>query len=113
MGMSGDTKDTVPSTSAFKTFIKGRISKSSITDPSEVLAGKGAIVQVGHKKVAVYKDEDGKIHSRSPVCRHMKCIVEWNDAEKTWDCPCHGSRFDCEGRVLHGPAVRDLHHRGD
>jgi Rieske Fe-S protein len=106
--MSEDAKRTVLSMSAFKTFIQGRMSKSSITDPNEVPAGKGALVQVGHKKVAVYKDDDGKIHTRSPICTHLQCIVEWNDSEKTWDCPCHGSRYDPYGHVIQGPAKKGL-----
>ena len=108
MGMSEETRQKGQGAGAIKIFIKGRLSKSSITDPGEVPAGKGAIVQMGYKKVAVYKDEDGKIHPRSPVCTHMQCIVEWNDAEKTWDCPCHGSRYDPYGHVIEGPAKKGL-----
>ena len=52
--------------------------------------------------------DDGSIHIRSAVCTHLYCIVDWNSLEKTWDCPCHGSRFDPFGRVLNGPAVADL-----
>jgi Rieske Fe-S protein len=64
-----------------------------------------AIVQ---DNVAVYKDKAGKIHACSAVCTHMGCIVRWNNAEDTWDCPCHGSRFSVDGKVIHGPAVKDL-----
>lgn len=106
--MSQDSKPKGRGAAPIKTWIKGRLARSSITDPDEVLAGKGALVQLGPKKVAVYKDEDGKIHSRSPVCTHMQCIVDWNDAEKTWDCPCHGSRFDPFGHVIQGPAKKGL-----
>jgi Rieske Fe-S protein len=106
--MSKDTNRSVLSVGAFKKFVQGRLSKSSITDLNAVPAGKGALVQVGRKKVAVYRDEDGKIHTRSPVCQHMQCIVDWNDAEKTWDCPCHGSRYDAYGHVIHGPAKKNL-----
>jgi Rieske Fe-S protein len=62
----------------------------------------------GVTKVAVYRDEQGVVHQRSAVCPHLGCIVDWNHAERTWDCPCHGSRFDCTGRVLNGPANSDL-----
>jgi Rieske Fe-S protein len=62
----------------------------------------------GLKKIAVYKDEAGALHMRSAVCPHLYCIVDWNDTEKTWDCPCHGSRFDRYGKVINGPAVSDL-----
>lgn len=59
-------------------------------------------------KIAVYKDEDGKVHAVSAVCTHLRCVVTWNDAERTWDCPCHGSRFNYDGVVLHGPAKGNL-----
>lgn len=59
-------------------------------------------------KEAVFKDEDGKIHAVSPVCTHLGCIVKWNNAELSWDCPCHASRYDYDGKVIHSPTVRDL-----
>jgi Rieske Fe-S protein len=62
----------------------------------------------GLSKVAVYRDESGKLHQRSAVCGHLGCIVHWNAAEKSWDCPCHGSRFDKHGKVINGPANADL-----
>ena len=62
----------------------------------------------GPDKVAVYRDEDGTLHERSAVCPHLGCVVQWNAAEKTWDCPCHGSRFDRHGTVINGPANVDL-----
>ena len=68
----------------------------------------GAIVRRGLSKVAVYRDGQGALHEWSAVCPHLGCIVNWNGVEKTWDCPCHGSRFDCLGRVINGPANRDL-----
>ena len=70
--------------------------------------GHGAVVRDGMTKVAVYRDPTGKIHRHSAICTHLQCIVQWNPVEKTWDCPCHGSRFDPEGKVLMGPAVDDL-----
>lgn len=70
--------------------------------------GSGAIMRRGLKHVAVYKDNAGKIHERSAVCTHLGCVVAWNDSEKSWDCPCHGSRFDTNGTVISGPAVTDL-----
>jgi glycine/D-amino acid oxidase-like deaminating enzyme/nitrite reductase/ring-hydroxylating ferredoxin subunit len=70
--------------------------------------GEGAIVSLGSERAAVYKEEDGSLISLSPVCTHLGCIVGWNTAEKTWDCPCHGSRFDPRGRVIQGPAVQNL-----
>ncbi|MBF2077344.1 MAG: Rieske 2Fe-2S domain-containing protein [Synechococcales cyanobacterium T60_A2020_003] len=56
--------------------------------------------------MAAYRDETGEIYTVSPVCTHLGCIVNWNDAEKSWDCPCHGGRFSCDGEVLHGPPSR-------
>jgi glycine/D-amino acid oxidase-like deaminating enzyme/nitrite reductase/ring-hydroxylating ferredoxin subunit len=74
----------------------------------QIPAGEGAIVRDGVRKVAVYRDEHGESHQRSAVCTHLGCVVGWNLTEKTWDCPCHGSRFDKFGKVLNGPAVSDL-----
>ncbi|HTD87793.1 MAG TPA: FAD-dependent oxidoreductase, partial [Candidatus Binatia bacterium] len=68
----------------------------------------GVIVRRGLKKVAVYHDENGGAHECSAVCPHMGCIVAWNPVEKSWDCPCHGSRFDRFGKVVNGPANSDL-----
>ncbi len=74
----------------------------------EVAPGSGALLRRGLAKIAVYRDDDGTLHQRSAVCPHMGCIVEWNHAERIWDCPCHGSRFDRYGRVVNGPAASDL-----
>lgn len=67
-------------------------------------AGHGGIVTVQGKKVGAYKDEDGKIYLVSVTCPHLGCQLEWNPDEKTWDCPCHGSRFTYQGELLDGPA---------
>lgn len=93
---------------AMKHLVTDRLSKAEVTDPEEVQRGEGALVQVGSRKVAVYRDPDGKLHALSPVCTHMRCIVDWNPADKTWDCPCHGSRFDPLGHVISGPAKKGL-----
>ena len=75
----------------------------------EVPAGEGKIVRVGKEKLAVFRDNDGSCHALSPVCTHMGCHVKWNNAETSWDCPCHGSRFDARtGEVLNGPATIGL-----
>ena len=68
----------------------------------------GAIVRHGLEKLAVYRDANGTLHERLAACPHLGCIVQWNPGEKTWDCPCHGSRFDAYGSVINGPANRDL-----
>ncbi|MBD2295624.1 FAD-dependent oxidoreductase [Anabaena sphaerica FACHB-251] len=75
---------------------------------SDVAIGEGKLVTVDGEKVAAYRDEKGEIHAVSAVCSHLGCVVAWNSAEKSWDCPCHGSRFSCNGEVLHGPTVKDL-----
>lgn len=69
---------------------------------------EGKIIEKHNEKLAVYKDENGKPYIVSAVCTHMKCIVNWNPAEKTWDCPCHGSRFRVDGQVIEGPAIDNL-----
>ncbi len=75
---------------------------------ADVAIGEGELVTVDGDKVAAYRDETGQIHAVSAVCPHLGCIVAWNSAEKSWDCPCHGSRFNCDGEILHGPTVKDL-----
>lgn len=68
----------------------------------------GKVIEINGKQVAVYKDAEGNITRVSAICTHAGCTVEWNDAEKTWDCPCHGSRFEPSGEVIQGPAGRAL-----
>jgi glycine/D-amino acid oxidase-like deaminating enzyme/nitrite reductase/ring-hydroxylating ferredoxin subunit len=83
-----------------------------ITSPSEKAADiaprEGAIVKIEGERVAAYRDRDGVLHTLDPACRHMGCIVSWNSAEKTWDCPCHGSRYFAEGGVIDSPTVYGL-----
>ena len=74
----------------------------------EIEPGSGALERKGLSKIAVYRDTQGKLHRSSAVCPHLGCIVDWNSTEKTWDCPCHGSRFDPMGKVLNGPANSSL-----
>ncbi|MBP1929634.1 glycine/D-amino acid oxidase-like deaminating enzyme/nitrite reductase/ring-hydroxylating ferredoxin subunit [Methanolinea mesophila] len=70
--------------------------------------GEGSVIKIGEKKVAIYKDAAGNEHTLDPTCMHMGCRVRWNNAEGSWDCPCHGSRYNPEGQVIEGPTVRDL-----
>jgi glycine/D-amino acid oxidase-like deaminating enzyme/nitrite reductase/ring-hydroxylating ferredoxin subunit len=70
--------------------------------------GGGAVLSVDGKKLAVYRNGEGQLSAVSPVCTHLGCFVHWNTAERSWDCPCHGSRFDPMGRVLNGPATTPL-----
>lgn len=82
-----------------------------ISDESEIKdlpAGEGKVLNIDGEKIAVYRDANNVVHAISAVCTHMKCIINWNNAEKSWDCPCHGSRFDLDGTVLEGPATSDL-----
>lgn len=74
----------------------------------DIPPGDGAIVREGMKKLAVYRDARGILHQFSAVCPHLGCIVQWNPTERTWDCPCHGSRFDKRGEVINGPSNKDL-----
>lgn len=89
-------------------MVGDKLKHRSHEDPKKLSAGEGKILKIDGKKVACYRDAEGKVHSVSPVCTHIGCTVRFNDAEKSWDCPCHGSRFDCDGKVLQGPAVADL-----
>lgn len=79
-----------------------------VRSTEEIAPGSGAIMGFGLGKVAVYRDDLGALHKHSAVCTHLGCIVAWNDSEKTWDCPCHGSRYDPYGRVINGPAASNL-----
>lgn len=84
------------------------LTPGEVRSVEQVRPDSGAILRRGLTKVAVYRDAQGKLHERSAVCTHLSCIVRWNDSEKMWDCPCHGSRFDQYGHVVNGPANRDL-----
>jgi len=91
-----------------KVFVKDHVVPGEVHSEDEIPRGEGRLMRHGMHKVAVYRDEGGSLHKHSAVCTHLKCIVHWNSAEKTWDCPCHGSRFDPYGTVLNGPAISDL-----
>src|SRR4029078_4043803 len=74
----------------------------------EIKNGEGAILRDVMSKIVVYRDEHGELHKRSAVCTHMGCIVRFNSLEKTWDCPCHGSRFSTDGHAIKTPAFSGL-----
>jgi glycine/D-amino acid oxidase-like deaminating enzyme/nitrite reductase/ring-hydroxylating ferredoxin subunit len=84
------------------------VTAGDVKSESEIKPGEGAILREGASKLAVYRDEAGKVHKRSAVCPHLGCVVAWNSTERTWDCPCHGSRYSAEGKVYQGPANSDL-----
>ena len=75
---------------------------------AELLPGHGGIVTVKGEKLGVYKDPEGALHAVDVRCPHLGCQVEWNPDERSWDCPCHGSRFDVDGKLISGPAQTDL-----
>ena len=90
-------------------FVGDRMRRSAHADSvDELTPGSGAIVRLGGHRCAVYRAPDGQLQAVSATCTHMGCLVAFNDAEQTWDCPCHGSRFAPDGSVLHGPATRPL-----
>jgi Rieske Fe-S protein len=87
---------------------RDHLTPGELSGTDAITRNSGAVLRHGVKKIAVYKDEHGKVHERSAICPHLYCVVDWNDTEKTWDCPCHGSRFDRYGKVINGPAISDL-----
>jgi hypothetical protein len=91
-----------------KEFVARRIAVEKIDGLSDLAKGEAKVVKYEGETLAIYKDENGGIHALNPVCTHAKCVVGWNRAEKTWDCPCHGARYDISGEVLTGPARRGL-----
>ena len=84
------------------------LSSGDVESEDQILKGTGAILRHGLQKIAVYRDEGGELHRCSAVCPHLKCIVAWDSIEHSWNCPCHGSRFNAYGKVLNGPAMSDL-----
>ena len=94
-------------------YVKDHVMPGDVMSVKAVPPGEGRVMRDGLHKIAVYRDEDGTVHKRSAACTHLKCIVHWNGTEKTWDCPCHGSRFDPYGKVITGPAVSDLEELSD
>ena len=84
------------------------LTPGDVKSADDIARDSGAIVRRGLEKLAVYRDENGALHERLAACPHLGCIVQWNPGEKTWDCPCHGSRFDAKGHVINGPANQDL-----
>lgn len=103
---------------AAKTFLKEnlnvagqyckRMAPSPALSENKIPKGTGAVVKKEGEKWAVYRDKNGGLHCLSAVCTHLGCLVEWNGIEQSWDCPCHGSRFDTEGKILNGPAPSPL-----
>ncbi|TKK64328.1 FAD-dependent oxidoreductase [Ilyomonas limi] len=91
-----------------KEFVKGFFTRDKIESLSDLAHGEGKVANYEGEKIALYKDENGQLHAVSPVCRHLKCHVAWNIAEQSWDCPCHGARYNYNGKVITGPASTNL-----
>lgn len=89
-------------------LVRNALAKADGQSLNALKRGQGKILDLGGKRVAAHRDADGKVTFCSPICTHLQCIVAWNNAEQTWDCPCHGSRFKPTGEVISGPAEEPL-----
>jgi glycine/D-amino acid oxidase-like deaminating enzyme/Rieske Fe-S protein len=89
-------------------YLKDYTQSADARSPADLRNGEGGILEIDGQRVAAFRDENGKLHALSPVCTHLKCIVHWNGAERSWDCPCHGSRFRYDGSIIEGPALSPL-----
>jgi glycine/D-amino acid oxidase-like deaminating enzyme/nitrite reductase/ring-hydroxylating ferredoxin subunit len=98
-------------TSVARHFLGDRLNRGDTAALDTLARGEGRLLRLDGRKTAAYRDDEGRVHALSPVCTHMGCHVSWNPAERSWDCPCHGSRFSGEGAVIQGPATRDLERR--
>ena len=110
-GMAGAHRyllGSVPSKVAHESPIDVLIAKTVGRTVDDLAPGHGGLVDVAGRRLAVYRAEGGGLIALSPRCQHMGCTVDWNDADKTWDCPCHGSRYRFDGGVIKGPAKKDL-----
>jgi hypothetical protein len=91
-----------------KKFIDKWFDREQLTQLAGIAPGEARVIRFDGEKIALYKDQHGELFAVSPICTHMKCSVAWNETELSWDCPCHGSRFSFDGKVLTGPADHDL-----
>lgn len=103
-GMAEFITDQANTLAQYRDWLTG----GEVESVGEIAYGNAAIVRDGTRKLAVFRDEHGELHVLSGKCTHLGCVVHWNSAERSWDCPCHGSRFDVQGNVLHGPAAAPL-----
>lgn len=92
-------------------LVGDRIVPGTAADPAQIPPGQAGVIRRGTERTGVFHDEDGALHAVSMRCTHLGCLVRFNGAERSWDCPCHGSRFDVDGNVLEGPAVSPLERR--
>jgi Rieske Fe-S protein len=89
-------------------FFGDRLAPPDVRSLEQLAPGEGGIVKVDGDRVAAFRDDDGVVHAVSSICTHLYCQVAFNAAERSWDCPCHGSRFATDGTVIQGPAVNPL-----
>jgi glycine/D-amino acid oxidase-like deaminating enzyme/nitrite reductase/ring-hydroxylating ferredoxin subunit len=89
-------------------LLKDYLFYGEVDELKGIRMGEGKTLKLDGEKVAAYRDEHNQLHVVSSICTHMGCVVHWNHAEKSWDCPCHGSRFSIDGQVLEGPAIKSL-----
>lgn len=91
-----------------KSIVVDRIINEDSIEIKELKQDEAKIFEYKGKKIGIYKSLEGKIYAVRPICTHLGCVLSWNSADKTWDCPCHGSRFDFKGKNLYNPALKDL-----
>jgi glycine/D-amino acid oxidase-like deaminating enzyme/nitrite reductase/ring-hydroxylating ferredoxin subunit len=91
-----------------KRFVGDRLSAMHPAPAESLAPGEAGVRDINGHRAAAYRDDTGRLHAVSARCTHMGCLVTWNTAEQSWDCPCHGSRYDFDGQVIQGPAVRPL-----
>lgn len=89
-------------------FVADRFGSAEGASVTDVVAGEGKIIELNGEKVAAYRTPEGILHLLAPQCTHMGCLVQWNRAEHTWDCPCHGGRYSATGEVIEGPPTSKL-----
>jgi Rieske Fe-S protein len=89
-----------------KQFIDGKTSPLPLEE--EIKKGEGKIIEKNGQRTGAYRDEAGHLHLVDTTCTHLGCELHWNSAEKSWDCPCHGSRFSYQGEIIDGPTVKPL-----
>jgi glycine/D-amino acid oxidase-like deaminating enzyme/nitrite reductase/ring-hydroxylating ferredoxin subunit len=106
--VAGFTEFVKHNTEVVKQFVGRWLGQEDLPEIADLSPGDAKVVKYEKTSIALYKDEQHTLHAVNPACTHMKCSVNWNAAEKSWDCPCHGARYDYEGRVITGPASKDL-----
>jgi nitrite reductase/ring-hydroxylating ferredoxin subunit len=94
-------------------YLKNKPKDAATVELSEIKPEEGKIMEIDGHKVGAYRDKTGMMHFVAAECTHLKCIIKWNNDEKSWDCPCHGSRFTPKGEVMNGPANKDLEYHSE